>query len=375
MKDPSPGVLLLVTTFDVGGAERVLVELAAGLRARGYRVLAVCLQRRSGSIGRELEDAGATVFDLRMRGKWDLRVLWKLVAMLRAKQIDVLYTFLYHASVLGRIAGKLAGTPVILSSQQTMVWQPALGRLANRLTAAACTRVVAVSDSVADYLVDTVGVRRDRVVTIPNSVDTSSFSPTRTESSEPVAGMIARLTPEKDHQTLIAAFAEVRNRWRQARLVFAGEGPERPSIEHAIHNTGIADAVTLLGHVDDVRPVLAQLSVYVQSTHVEGMPVAVLEAMAAGLPVIATRVGGNTDAVVDGRTGLLVPPNDVGAMAEALDSLFSDPDRRAEMGAEGQKRVAAAFSTQAMVAATDALMRSLLKRHVNVRREARPQEP
>ncbi len=362
-KGAGPVVVLLVTTFDIGGAERVYIELARGLVRRGYRVVAAALQWRSGAVARELADTGVETVGLAMRGKTDALVLLRLVRLLRRERASVLYTFLIHAHVIGRLAGLLARTPVILSSQQIMGWEARMSERLNRATARWCTAVVGVSANVSRYLVDRVGIPAGKVVTIYNCVDVSAFEGRRGRRravTGPVIGSIARLNPEKDHTTLLHAFAILRGRDPSLRLVLAGGGPERERLEQLAGSLGLDGAVEFLGHVEDVRPIHERLDVYVQSSHVEGLPVAVLEALAAGLPVVAARVGGNEEAVIDGVGGLLVPPRNPEAMAAAIARFLEDPELAARMGFAGRRHVEDLFSAAAMVEATDRLMRRLL---------------
>lgn len=362
-KRSGPVVVLLVTTFDIGGAERVYIELAKGLVRRGYRVVAAALQWRSGAVARELADTGVETVGLAMRGKMDAFVLLRLVRLLRRERANVLYTFLIHAHVIGRLAGLLARTPVILSSQQIMSWEARLSERLNRATARWCTAVVGVSGNVSRYLVDRVGIPAEKVVTIYNCVDVSAFEGRRTRetcAAGPVIGSIARLNPEKDHTSLLHACAILRGRYLSLRLVLAGGGPERERLEQLAGSLGLDGAVEFLGHVDDVRPIHERLDVYVQSSHVEGLPVAVLEALAAGLPVVAARVGGNEEAVIDGVGGLLVPPRSPEAMAAAIARFLEDPALARQMGCAGRRHVESLFSAGAMVEATDQLMRRLL---------------
>jgi glycosyltransferase involved in cell wall biosynthesis len=362
-----PVVLLLITTFDIGGAERVYVTLARGLVRRGYRVIAAALQARSGAVARELEGSGVTTLDLGMRGKADVAVLWRLVRLLRRERVGVVYTFLHHAQFLGRIAARLARTPIVLSSQQIMGWETRRGEMLNRVTARWCSAVVGVSRNVARYLVQRVGIPAEKVVTIYNCVDVDAFG-ADTEVARPrrgaVIGSIARLDPAKDHPTLFHAFRLVLAARPDARLVLAGAGSERERLEALAGSLGIRDSVEFLGHVGDVRTVHDRLTLYVQSSHVEGMPVAVLEAMAAGLPVVATRVGGNEEAVLDGVSGILVPPRSAHDLADALVRLLNDPEGARRMAGEGRRHAKAVFSADAMVDTTEALIQRLSRRPV-----------
>ncbi|MGH2454263.1 MAG: glycosyltransferase [bacterium] len=365
--DPPPTILLLVTTFDVGGAEQVVRHLGLGLARRDYRVLVACLQRRSGAIAHDLARGGVTLIDLEARGKADPVPWVRLLRILRAGRVDVVYTFNFHAHMVGRVASRLAGVPVVLSSQQTMDWETPLQEAANRLTARWCTRVVAVSDHVARYLRERVRIPEGKLRTIYNAVDTDHFRgrqrPERPAVGDAlsVLGMVARLAPEKDHDTLLDALVLVRGRHPGARLLLAGDGPERRRLEERARTLGLATAVTFLGHVADVRQVFGELDLYVHSSRVEGLPVALLEAMASRLPVVAGRVGGTEEVVISGGTGLLVAPRDPAALAGAVSWMLEHPQDAVRLGGQGRRRVEELFSVPAMLESTDQMIRGLLK--------------
>jgi glycosyltransferase involved in cell wall biosynthesis len=352
-------LLFLTTSLDVGGAERVLIQAAAALRAHGFEVLVAAFEGRGGQVARELSASGVTVIDLRISRHVALWAIPNVVRLLRECRVSVIYTFLIHAHLVGRLAGRLAGTPVVLSSQQVMGWEGRLADWLNRVTSRWCTRVVAVSSNVADYLVR-IGVPRNKVVVIYNCVDVAGFScEASAASAAGLIGSVARLSPEKDHATLLRALALVRKTYPDVRLVLAGDGPERPRLESLAGDLGVASAVEFLGQVADVRPLLSSIDVFVQSSHVEGLPVAVLEALAACRPVIATDVGGNREAVVDGECGYLVPPSHPEALAAAIARVLADPVGAAAMGRRGRQHVQAQFGREAMVRRTLALLYDL----------------
>lgn len=358
MSTSSPGsIVLLTTAFDVGGAERVLIHAAAGLRARGWRVTVAAFERRSGQVADELHALGVETVDLGVSRHAAFLAVPAVVALLRRTEADVIYTFLIHAHLVGRVAGRMAGVPVILSSQQVMAWEGRAAETLNRWTARWCTRVVAVSNRVADYVVDDVGVPRDHVVTIPNCVDATRFAmPLPDFTTPPVLASIARLSPEKDHTTLLQAFVRIKAELASARLLLAGQGPERPRLEQLARDLGVQDAVAFLGHVVDVREVQRQAHVIIQSSHVEGLPVAVLEAMAAGRPVVAATVGGNDEVILDGTTGHLVAPRSPDALAAAVLDILRDPERARAMAVAGRAHIDAHYTAQAMAQRTHELL-------------------
>jgi glycosyltransferase involved in cell wall biosynthesis len=310
-------------------------------------------------VAKELAATPVRVEDLRMSRKYDIGALVRLVRLLRQERVDVVYTFLIHSHVIGRIAARLANVSVILSSQQIAGWETWPQRVMNRITSRWCSAIVAVSKSVERYLKAEVGISPEKLVTIYNSVDLERFPPRDalfSNPSQPVLGTVARLNPEKDHDTLLEAFQRVRRDHPTARLVIAGDGPERSRLERKAAGLGLETSVEFLGYVDDVREVFRRLDIYIQSSHVEGLSVSVLEALASGLPVVAARVGGNDEAVIENVCGLLVEPGNADALATAVSSLLANRERCCGMGLAARKHVATLFSTEVAMANTQALI-------------------
>jgi glycosyltransferase involved in cell wall biosynthesis len=221
---------------------------------------------------------------------------------------------------------------------------------------------------VAEFSVRRIGVPRAKVVVIPNGVDfpDQGASPDRSIAREalglPVDGVlvgsVARLDPVKRLDVLLKALAALGG----ARAVIVGYGPQERQLTEMAAELGLNERVRFVGYQQDVWPWLAACDVFVLSSDWEGMPNAVLEAMGAGLPVVATAAGGTLDVVVDGVTGLLVPPRDATALASALERLIHDPNLRRTMGAAGRRRAQEFFSAQHMVERTQALYAELLGR-------------
>lgn len=241
-------------------------------------------------------------------------------------------------------------------------------RAALRMTLSRARRVIAVSQAVAHSVRDI--VRDDkRLVVVPNGVDVKRFSqtmlPTRAAArdmlgllpDDVVALCLARLSPEKDVACFLEAAALLAPRLEQARFLIAGDGPLLPTLRYQITFLGLDERATLLGRRDDVPVLLAAANLLCLSSREEGLSVAVLEAMASGLPVVATQVGGIPEAVEAGETGLLVPPRDPPALARALEALLSDTTRAQVLGAAGRARVARHFTLDQMLAATRAIYR------------------
>jgi glycosyltransferase involved in cell wall biosynthesis len=366
-------VLLLITELNVGGAERVVEQIATGLLSKNrYRVLVACLYD-AGPIADDITAAGVRVVDLGMRGKWDAWVVYRLFRLLRSEEIHVLHAHLFHANLLGVIAGKMAGVPVIVATRQSVDiggrWREWINHWAMRLP----DKVVAVSEEVRQAENLRSRTESSKIITIPNSVPFQVFDNVNQskvsrlrrnwdfDNGIPVIGTVGRFVEPKGYPHLLDAMVRIQAHLPDVKVLLVGDGVLRRPMEEKAEALGLSDAVIFTGIRRDVPEILALLDVFVLPSLWEGLPIALLEAMAAGLPVVATRVGGVPEVVVDGVTGLLVPPRDPEALSEAILTLLQDPDLRQKMGQAGQDRVREYFSVERMVKRTENLYASLLK--------------
>ena len=342
----------------MGGAENVLHALALGLRDR-WEVEAASLLP-AGPVARRLEAAGVPVHDLALRSKLAAPLAAARVARLCASaQIAVVQSFLFHANLVARGARLLlraAGRrgPAIVSSIHLVERDRPLRGGLERATARLADRVVCVSAAIRRDL----GVARDRrFVVIRNGIAVAPGAPgPRTASPGGAWTSVGRLHPQKGHDVLIEAWRRLGPTAPPLRI--AGAGP----LEAELRERARGLPVELLGPRDDVASLLATSSGFVLASRDEGLPLAVLEAMAAGLPIVTTAVGGIPEALASGRDAILVPPGDPGALAEAVRSIDADPGLAAMLGAAAQARVAADFSERGMVDRYDALYRALTGR-------------
>ena len=362
-------LLFLVTNFDRGGAEKTVTRWAIGLPWRKYAVQVAALQGRSQAMKDDLARAGIPAHDLGMFWKGDLRAVVRLARLLRQERIQILFTFMFHPTLLGRLIGWLCGVPIRVSSERTMAWERTGRRLLNRWTVRLATHVVAVSDRVATSAAREFRIPPNRLTTILNGVDLDHFRPTRRDASAgaPVVGCTARLHAENDHATLLRAFSTVGRRWPEAQLLLVGRGPEEERLRALGEALGIIARIRFVGEQPDVAPFLQRMDLYVQPSVVAGMPNSVLEAMAVGLPVVATAVGGTPEVVVQGETGLLVPPRDPVALADAMLKLMADPGLAEAFGRAGRARAERDFGEARMLKGVEALLDQLVERHLGLR--------
>lgn len=353
MGDSDPlRVLLLVDSLAIGGAERLMVPHASGLRARGIDVRVAYLVSRDGDPWRApLREAGVPVRHLGLRSLLDPRPMIRLAAHLRQERMHLIHTHLRYSDLIGQTAAVLSRTPAVSTVHTIVEGRPSRGADLRRRLDLLTTRysgatVIAVSDAVRREYLRLSGLPPARVETLFNGVNLEQFQPDpaarkrlRAElglaPEALVFATVARLRPVKGLQHFVAAAAAVRDRLPGARFLVVGAGTERASLEAQARALGVQDAIRFVGARTDVPALLAAADVYVQPSLFDSLPSSVLEEMAVGLPIVATRVGGLPELVADRVSGLLVPPANPEALAGAMLAL-TDADPRERMGAAGR---------------------------------------
>jgi sugar transferase (PEP-CTERM/EpsH1 system associated) len=362
-------VCYLITELDVGGAQTALLRLLAGLDCDRFSPTVACLYNGDAMIARQIQALGIPVTDLGMAAKWRWDAFWRLYRLLRRERPTILHTWMFHANIPGRVLGRLAAVPIVISSERTMGQERRWRYWLNRITAPLTDRVICVAERVASFAAHTIGISPDKLVVIHNGIPLGDFQPgdravARASLGIPpstcVVGTVGRLHPVKGTSYLLQAFADLAPDHAEAILLLVGDGPQRAQLQELVRCLENPERVQFLGNRSDVSRLLHAMDVFVLASVWEGMPNVALEAMAVGLPVVATAVGGTPEAVVDGETGLLVPPRDPGGLARAIARLLRDPELRRKMGQAGRRRVEQHFSVERMVYQTERLYEELL---------------
>ena len=383
-------ILRVIARLNVGGPARHVVLLDRGLRARGHQTLLVhgTIGDGEASLEHLAVESGVPTLKIAELGRRispldDARALARLARTIFRESPDVVHTHTAKAGTLGRLAALAFNATrgrrrrcVVVHTFHGHVLEGYFGPVANRLVrgaeralARATDRIVTISPAQREEIVGRFGVGRARTsVVVPLGLDLQPFF----EGGAPslrrdlgiddgaiVFGYVGRLVPIKDLPTLVLAFARLLETTPDAYLLMAGDGPVRPLLARMIAERGLGERVRLLGWREDLASVAATFDVCVIASRNEGTPVAVIEAMAAGRPVVATRVGGVPDIVEDGETGILVPPGDVDALAGAMARLARDPAERSRMGGQGRRRVAR-YDYERLVDDIDRLYREAL---------------
>ena len=376
-----PLVVHVIHHLVIGGMENGLVNLINHLSPTRYRHAIVCVDDFSDFRNR-IRREGVEVYAMRKGNLTHAQLYSRLFALLRSLRPAIVHT--RNLSGLdGLLPAFLAGIPIRIhgehgwSTQDLGGENPKLCRL-RKLHRPLVTRYVCVSDHLRQYLVQKIGVP-DRLITrIYNGVDTGRFHPADDRSrtvvggapwgDEPrfVIGTVGRLQPVKNQVALLQAVRTLFRRdpgyQRKVGVAIVGDGPEREALRTFVASEGLAESVWFTGARDDVADVLPNFDVFVLPSLAEGISNTILEAMACGLPVIATAVGGNVELVVDGVTGQLVPSGDIPLLVGAVEAMVAQPSAAKTLGANGRARALSQFSLASMVRSYDNLYQNVLNR-------------
>jgi glycosyltransferase involved in cell wall biosynthesis len=366
-------VLWLTKGLGLGGAERLLALTAARLDRTRFEVDVAYLLPWKDAFVADLRHSDVRTVCLGARRTTELGWPLRLRRLLERRRYAIVHT---HSPVPAAVARGLVRPPTKLVHTEHNLWDryrwPTFA--VNALTYGRNDAVLAVSDGVADSIERPVWARFGRAPaaeTLLHGVDPDSIPRGEEAGAQararlglsretPVVGCVANLTPKKDHAGLIDAFAEVRRDVPDAVLLLVGTGPLEDELRSRVRAGGMEDRIRFLGSRDDVLALLPALDVFVLGSRYEGLPISLLEAMAAEVACVATRVGGIPEAVTDGVNARTVPPGDPAALAGALTGLLLDAERRGELAAAGRRRVVEGFSIDRAVGRTEALYAELL---------------
>lgn len=368
----------------VGGAQRVLLTQATWFHAQGYQVTVAFFYDKEALYGRLQAEYLFPVIDLcarkvagsgfgnSLRFLKGMMRLWKL---LRRGRFDIIETFTPHSNLVGLPLARLAGAPARIASHHGVIenispWMERLhGKLVN---SGIVSSLVAVSSRVYNYAVEQEGARTEKVKLIPNGV---SIPPERAftkddwlevrqgigvECDGALVIAVGRLTEQKGHKYLLGAAAKIIRRFPKTTFAVVGDGPQMPALEEQVRRLGIKDNLRLLGTRADVYRLLYVADIFVLPSLSEGMPMALLEAMGMGLPVVATNLAGIADVVEDGRHGLLVPPGEVESLELAIARLLSDAQLSKQLAQAGRKLVFEQYTVERMCRTYEELFLAVL---------------
>ena len=379
MKPPSNGdsnrsikVLHLITSLEVGGAQHGLLLGLPRFDPERYEHIICSLMIRI-PMAEQFRESGIEVHALGLKRRTDLSVVLRLRRLMKKVKPDVLHTYLLHANVLGRIVGRLVGIPVIIGSERTIGQAGPWGRLATKLSNP-LTDVVEVNSELGAKAIEIdLGVPPRKIEIVRSGVDLKKFEPSaHRETIRSEIGLkedqhlvlyVGRLRPVKGIEYGLRAFAAAQSQLHSIHMALAGEGEQLDHLKKIVRELNISNHVTFLGVRNDLPDLLSAADSVLMPSLKEGFPRTAIEAMASGKPIIATDVGGTSEAIIDGETGILVPAQNIEVMTSALLKLVNDKNLRSKLGEAGRQRSKNNYSANNYATRLDQLYRQLLNQH------------
>jgi glycosyltransferase involved in cell wall biosynthesis len=360
------------TRYGIGGVERLLLDMADKYDATQFEISycnLFCEKNGNGVFPSEIKRRGLGYFNIPGNRLRDVpAMLYRLIRLLRKERFDIVHLHMAKATILGWAASRFVKVPLVATRHYTyklIAKYPAILRYLESAATRSIDRIIAISEYVKNDMVSA-GLPAEKMIVIHNGIEIEVLDEAGSESElhkprteGPIIGTVGSLTPRKGHKYLITAFAQVAESYPDARLLIFGEGPERASLEALVTSLSIEKNVDLLGFVENVPVALLSIDLYVHPAIDEPFGIAVLEAMAAKKPIIATAVDGVTEIIRDGETGFLVAPGSAAAITDAILDVLSGRSGLKEMSERARSDVEARFDIKNTVEAYEDVYRTL----------------
>lgn len=353
-------VLHIFSTLPVGGAEMLMLNIVKNIDRERFDIVVCCLGQE-GATGRQIKDYGVEVisFNSRRLGGLNIPLLLRLKDFIRERRFDAVHTHMYHANLYGRVAAWMAGVPTIFSSVHNIYQRRKRHRmLINRLLAKITKKIIVGTTAVKEDVKRYDHVPEKKIEIIPYGIDTELFTEEHERSKireniglnpvDFVVGNVARLEKAKGQEFLIKAIRLLKDKGLSVKCLIVGSGTLEGELKDMVGRLGIESDVIFLGTRQDLPQLFSAMDVFVFPSLWEGLPLSLLSAMAAGLPVITTYVGGIKDIIVDGRNGIVIPISDPLAIADAIEKTFKETELRRRLSEYGRREVIQHHSAKAM---------------------------
>ncbi len=356
-------IALVIGQLGFGGGEGQLCQLAQGLSARGcFEPRVYCLSDRTTPYGQYLRRSGIRVTEI--SAPIDLLKALALARHLRFEGIELAHSFLYIANRYCLLATRLLRGCTLITSARNCKRDPGILRLLNRASFNASRAIICNSQAVARYVTQEYDAPREKITVVYNGVDSARFYPRAgwapsSNGRPPVIGTVGRIEVQKNLPLFLQAAAELKRKMGNCRFVIAGNGSQMEKITELAISLGIGDAVKFLGARQDVPELIRNFDVFWLTSDWEGTPNVVLEAMASGVPVVATAVGGCDEILDDGETGFLISRGNAGELVERTEMLLRNREKAREIGGKALQTVTQRFNVSAMVETVVALYQRL----------------
>lgn len=352
-----------------GGAEEHMLLLLQYLDRRLFQPHLICGPELAEALQRDLP-GDVELFTLSFGKFTDLTAAFALWRILRTREIQILHSHMFWSSLFASPVGRLARVPVIIETTHVReLWRKGWFKssyFVDRQVSRCVTRYIAVSRANARYLAEEKRIHARKIVVVQNGSDLSRFTPDHRApaglreslgiaAADPVLLVAARLEEQKGHRVLLQALPAIRRRFPRVRVVCVGDGALRPELQQLTQNLGVQESVRFIGYQSNITDWYALADITVLPSFYEGLPLVAIESLASGKPVVATAVDGTPEVVVDGKTGLLVPPGDPGKLAEAICRILGEDSLRQDLAQEGRRWVTERFSRERQIRDTEEL--------------------
>ena len=365
-------IVFIITDCDFGGAEQMLYELCKALCGKfSLQVLAL---KGKGHFAKLIEELGIPVKNYGLGQKVGIKyfcqlcmAFFKIRRELKTLKPDMVQGILFQGNLMAKLGGRPAGCKLVLCSLHTFD-RGALKKMAEKLTRGLADRCIVVSDALKKFCAEKFSIPEDKIVVIRNGIafkkpgaERVSLADLAVNSSGPVLGAIGRLHREKGIDLLLRAFHHLASEFPGLALVIIGDGPEKDNLVALAEKLRIRDRVSFTGFLPEPERFLPLFSVFALPSRIEAMPVVLMQAMAAGRAIVATRVGAVAELIDDSQSGLLVPSEDESLMTRAISQILRDPDLASKLGASARSKAEREFSLDKMNASYEKLYADLLQ--------------
>lgn len=336
----------VVGSLTYGGAENQVIKLLNGLDPVRFEKHLITFSSGRSEL-RSLLSPSVKTHNLNLSGLKSLLGIVTMSVLLKRERIHIVQSHMYHVNLYSVLAARLAGVPVVVTTEHGKnSWKRNHHRVIERRVISPLASIrIAVSNDILETRVQMDRIPAGKMIVVPNCVDIPPAVARRADAGAVVLGTVGRFVPAKDYATLLRAAKPVLESNNAAELWLVGDGPEKEDLERLTEDLGIRDRVLFTGWQPDVSKYLSRMTVFVLSSITEGIPVAMLEAMVAGIPVVATRVGGIPEVIEHGKNGLLVDPRRPEELAQAVMQLLRDEGLRTRLGDQGRQHIVDNYST------------------------------
>lgn len=357
-------VAYIIWSLDLGGAEQVVLHLAKSLNRDVFEPVVFCLNEKGRYAG-GLETIGVRVIAFHKKPKLDFLLLPRLVQVLKDEKIDLVHAHLFTAGLWGRLAARRAGIPAVVTEHNTDTWKKWFHFVLDRLLLSFTDRMIFVSRKVEEFYSRRLGSLKGKGRVIYNGIDIERFESGKPGLSplgpSPILGAVGRLVPQKAHRDFVEMICLLRQKGRDVSGLIVGDGPLRRELGQHVKQLGLQGHISFSGFSKDIAACYREMDVFILPSLREGFPMALLEAMASGVPVVATAVGGVEECIRDRENGRLVPVNRPDLLADAAAEILTDETLRARLIKNARKTVTERFTVDEMVRGHEQIYKEVLR--------------